>query len=62
MANYISFHPKDHVELGEKLGGIDFDSAVKLSGARVVVLKDTPIPINPGTVDSFPFNVKTSAL
>ena len=36
----FSFHPKDHVELGEKLGGIDFDSAVKLSGARFVVLKD----------------------
>ena len=28
------------MELGEKLGGIDFDSAVKLSGARFVVLKD----------------------
>ena len=33
------FQPKDHVELGEKLEEIDFDSAVKISGARFVVLR-----------------------
>ena len=33
------FQPKHHVELGEKLGEIDFDSAVKISGARFVVLR-----------------------
>ena len=33
------FQPKDHVELGEKLGEIDFDSAIKISGARFVVLR-----------------------
>ena len=33
------FQPKDHVGLGEKLKEIDFDSAVKISGARFVVLR-----------------------
>ncbi|MBV8802433.1 MAG: serine--tRNA ligase, partial [Gammaproteobacteria bacterium] len=32
-----SFTPKDHVDLGEKLG-MDFSAAAKLSGARFVVL------------------------
>lgn len=31
--------PKDHVELGEGLGGMDFEAAAKMSGARFVVLK-----------------------
>jgi seryl-tRNA synthetase len=31
--------PKDHVELGEALGGMDFEAAAKMSGARFVVLK-----------------------
>ncbi len=35
----LDFKPKDHVELGEKLGLMDFERAVKLSGARFVVLK-----------------------
>jgi seryl-tRNA synthetase len=30
---------KDHVELGEALGGIDFETAAKLSGSRFVVTK-----------------------
>ncbi|HUP56233.1 MAG TPA: serine--tRNA ligase, partial [Bdellovibrionota bacterium] len=30
----FDFEPKDHVELGEKLGIIDFERASKLSGAR----------------------------
>ncbi len=34
----LSFEPLDHVAIGEKLGLIDFDAAVKLSGARFVVL------------------------
>ena len=33
------FKPRDHVELGEKLEEIDFDSAIKISGARFVVLR-----------------------
>jgi seryl-tRNA synthetase len=33
------FVPKDHVALGEALGGMDFEGAARLSGARFVVLK-----------------------
>jgi len=33
------FEPKEHFELGEALGLMDFESAAKLSGARFVVLK-----------------------
>jgi len=36
--NY-SFAPKQHFELGEALGFMDFETAAKLSGARFVVLK-----------------------
>ena len=31
--------PKDHVELGERLGLMDFEAAARMSGARFVVLK-----------------------
>ncbi len=34
-----AFAPKQHFELGEALGQMDFDAAAKLSGARFVVLK-----------------------
>ncbi len=33
------FEPKEHFEIGEALGLMDFDVAAKLSGARFVVLK-----------------------
>src|SRR5262245_20275900 len=36
--NY-TFTPKQHFELGEALGQMDFETAAKLSGARFVVLK-----------------------
>ncbi len=36
----FDFKIKDHVDLGESLNQIDFDSAVKVSGSRLVVLKD----------------------
>jgi seryl-tRNA synthetase len=36
--NY-GFAPKQHFELGESLGQMDFETAAKLSGARFVVLK-----------------------
>ena len=36
--NY-AFTPKQHFELGEALGQMDFEAAAKLSGARFVVLK-----------------------
>jgi seryl-tRNA synthetase len=34
-----TFTPKQHFELGEALGQMDFETAAKLSGARFVVLK-----------------------
>ncbi|MFT0212955.1 serine--tRNA ligase [Pseudomonas sp. F1_0610] len=39
-ANTFSFPVKDHVELGENLGGMSFETAAKLSGARFVVLRN----------------------
>ncbi len=36
----FSFEPKQHFEIGEKLGMMDFETAAKLSGSRFVVLKD----------------------
>ena len=35
----MSFKPKQHFELGEALGMMDFELAAKLSGARFVVLQ-----------------------
>jgi seryl-tRNA synthetase len=35
----LPFAPKQHFELGEQLGLMDFERAVKLAGARFVVLK-----------------------
>jgi seryl-tRNA synthetase len=35
----MAFSPKEHWELGEALGMMDFETAAKLSGARFVVLK-----------------------
>lgn len=35
----LNFAPKEHFDLGEKLGLMDFERAAKISGARFVVLK-----------------------
>jgi seryl-tRNA synthetase len=35
----FDFAPKDHVALGEALGGLDFEAASKISGARFVVMR-----------------------
>jgi seryl-tRNA synthetase len=35
----FDFSAKDHVEVGEGLGGIDFETAAKLAGTRFVVMK-----------------------
>jgi len=34
----FAFAPKDHVDLGQSLGGMDFEVATKLTGSRFVVL------------------------
>jgi seryl-tRNA synthetase len=36
---HFDFEPKDHVTLGENLGGIDFSASAKLSGSRFSVMK-----------------------
>ncbi len=35
----FSFKPLDHVAVGERLGGVDFEAAARISGARFVVLR-----------------------
>jgi len=35
----FEFQPKDHVVLGEALGGMDFEAASRISGARFVVMR-----------------------
>ncbi len=35
----LDFQARDHVDLGESLGGMDFEGAAALSGSRFVVLK-----------------------
>ncbi len=36
----FDFEPKEHFEIGQALGGLDFERAAKLSGARFAVLWD----------------------
>ena len=35
----LGFTPRDHIELGESLGMIDFDAASRISGSRFAVMK-----------------------
>jgi seryl-tRNA synthetase len=35
----LGFAPKDHVELGEGLGGLDFETGVKIAGSRFTLMK-----------------------
>ncbi len=35
----LDFQPKDHVDIGAALGGMDFETAAKIAGARFYVLK-----------------------
>ncbi len=35
----FAFQPRDHVSLGERLGGLDFEAAARISGARFVVMR-----------------------
>lgn len=36
----FEFEPRDHVELGERLGELDFETAAKLTGSRFAVMKN----------------------
>jgi seryl-tRNA synthetase len=35
----FDFKPLDHIAIGEKLGGLDFEAAAQISGARFVVMR-----------------------
>ena len=35
----LAFEPQDHIQLGEKLGMLDFEAASRISGSRFVVMK-----------------------
>jgi len=35
----LDFKARDHIEIGERLGGLDFEAAARISGARFVVMK-----------------------
>ena len=35
----LGFKARDHVEIGERLGGLDFEAAARMSGARFVVMR-----------------------
>src|SRR6202011_2236830 len=35
----FTFKPRDHVEVGERLGGLDFAAATRISGARFVIMR-----------------------
>jgi len=35
----FEFEPKDHVQVGERLGGLDFEAAARISGARFAVIR-----------------------
>ncbi|HEX7416943.1 MAG TPA: serine--tRNA ligase [Steroidobacteraceae bacterium] len=35
----FAFAPRDHVELGEQLAGLDFEAATRIAGARFVVMR-----------------------
>lgn len=36
----LAFEPKDHVDLGTQLGGLDFEAGIKLTGSRFVVMRN----------------------
>ncbi len=35
----FAFEPRDHVEVGGRLGGLDFEAAARMSGSRFVVMR-----------------------
>jgi len=55
----LNFEPKEHFELGEDLGLMDFETAAKLSGARFVVLKG-PLARMERALANFMLDIHTS--
>jgi seryl-tRNA synthetase len=37
----LAFKARDHIEIGERLGGLDFEAAARISGSRFVVMRGT---------------------
>ena len=56
----FDFAPKQHFEIGEALGMMDFDAAAKISGARFVVTKG-PLARLERALGSFMLDLHTSA-
>ena len=55
----FDFQPKDHVDVGAGLGGLDFDTAAKLAGSRFVVMKGQVARLHRATAQ-FMLDVHTS--
>jgi len=49
----LDFEPKDHIALGEALGILDFERAVKLSGARFPVYRGAGAALERGLINFF---------
>ena len=56
----LDFAPKQHFEIGEALGMMDFDAAAKISGARFVILKSALARLE-RALGSFMLDLHTSA-
>ena len=54
----FDFKPKEHFELGEDLGMMDFEASARMSGARFVVLKDK-LALLERALGSFMINLQT---
>lgn len=55
----MSFSPKEHDELGAALGGLDFETAAKVTGSRFVILKDWAARMERALI-SFMLDVQTT--
>ena len=55
----LPFAPKEHWELGTALGGLDFETAAKITGSRFVILKGWAAKLERALI-SFMLDVQTS--
>ncbi len=55
----LNFTPKEHWELGTALGGLDFETAAKITGSRFVVLKGWAAKLERALI-SFMLDVQTT--